>query len=371
MQKELAKLYRLTYKGELKMAITKGAKTPTITELFNDVATAINNKTGNTGVIPATEFADAIDNIHVLNGIDEIITPETPVAYYDYNAGEPKQLDSEDSGEYLISIDSGYGVTDATYVGELESGAPYVYNGDSLEELDSGVYNVYNNSGIHVELADETSLDSGSYYKATSSDSIYYTGNNPLESADFSHYTGLYYADNAEVVNGSDMESVSVDSGNCYRYNGDGNFEQLSVSSLSSGVYSFAGGVETVDGSSVSPLSNGVYYIDGSATTEINLGSGYAYLYQGDGNFEQLYGGELYYIDGSGYPSQVSVYSGVAYTYEGNGEFTMLDNNALYRSHDYGSEVAVEKVELPADVDHPTYITISGVSYKISIEPNK
>jgi len=45
------------------MAIKTGAKTPTITELFNDIAIAINNKTGNTGTIPATEFAEEINNI--------------------------------------------------------------------------------------------------------------------------------------------------------------------------------------------------------------------------------------------------------------------------------------------------------------------
>lgn len=346
--------------------------TPTLTELFNDISTAINNKTGKSEVISAIDFADEINNIKILNGIDEIITPETPVAYFDYNAGEPKQLDSEDSGDYLISVDGGYGVTNAAYVGQLESGAPYVYNGDSLEELDSGVYNVYNNSGMHVEPADETSLNSGSYYQADSSDSVYYTGSNPLTEVDFNNYSGLYYLDDAEVVNSSDMESVYVESGNYYRYNGNGDFSQVSVDRLSSGVYRFAGGVETVDGSSVSPLSTGVYYINGSETTEINLNSSYAYQYQGDGYFTQLDSYELYYIDGSGYLSTVSnVYSGCAYTYEGNGEFTMLDNNALYRSHDYGSEVAVEKVELPADVDHPTYVTIGGVEYQISLVPSR
>lgn len=349
--------------------IKKGAKTPTITELFNDVATAINNKTGNTGTIPATEFADAIDNIHVLNGIDEIITPETPVAYYDARTAEPKQLDSEDSGNYLMYVDSGYGVTKTAYVGELESGAPYVYKGDSLEELDSGVYNVYNNSGIHVEPADETSLNSGSYYKATSSDSIYYTGSNPLESADFSNYTGLYYADNAEVVNGSDMESVSVESGNCYRYNGNGDFSQVSIDHLSSGTYYFSAGVDTADASSSSALSEGLYYIEDSPET-VSINSGYVYQYNGGKDFDELYDG-LYYINGSGGASSVSVESGCVYTYGGYGNFTSLNCNALYRTYDYYSSTAAQEVELPADVDHPTYVTINGVSYKISIEPNK
>ncbi len=308
--------------------IKTGATTPTITELFNDVATAINNKTGNTGTIPATEFAGAIDNIHVLNGIDEIITPETPVAYYDATAEEPKQLDSEDSGNYLMYIDNGSGVTKTAYVGELESGAPYIYENNSLEEISEGVYHVYNDSGTKIESAGETTLNSSSYYQATSDDTVYYTGSDPLSQVDTDTLDGLYYLNGVTAMGASSSSAITLESG-YYYYDGDGSFSSMSDKGIN-------------EGDSV--------------------------RYTGSG-FEDLYG--LYYID-NGCEGTVSfdLWSGAIYCYNGYGSFSALDSESLYYIGENDCDNNHQKIQLPSSDGASITVQVNGHSYSITKLPD-
>lgn len=345
---------------------TNSSSTPTLTELFNDVSNAINNKTGKSEVIRATDFADKINDIKILNGIDEIITPETPVAYFDAKAGEPKQLDSEASGNYLINIDSESGVTETIYAGELESGFPYVYDGESLEKLDYGVYNVYNNSGTQVEPANSTTLDSSKYYYVNSDDPVYYTDDNPLQEASFTTYSGLYNLYDAEVVDGSAISEVSLNSDYVYKYNGSGRFDALST-----GLYYIDNGCDGVTDIS---LNEGHYYYYNycgwfQSMSEKGISSGSGYKWDGSA-FDPLYNDTLYYVDEDSKCNEFYLNSTCIYRYDGSGSFTALDGNSLYIIRENDCDGNYEKVQLPTTDGSTVTIEVDGHSYEIKKLPD-